>query len=87
MAVRSVLTKKKRVELADVERIVDGIAARTDVYATERDDVLNAYRLQQETLLYPVDCLLLSLADGLDARLVTFDAELQEAGAVDPDGL
>jgi predicted nucleic acid-binding protein len=87
MEVRSVLTKKKRVELADVERIVDGIAARTDVYATERDDVLNAYRLQQETLLYPVDCLLLSLADGLDARLVTFDAELQEAGAVDPDGL
>ena len=87
MEVRTVLTKKKRVELPDVERVIDGIAARTDVYATERDDVLNAYRLQQETLLYPVDCLLLSLADGLDARLVTFDAELQDAGAVAPGNL
>ena len=84
MEVRTVLTKKKRVEQVEAERIVDGIAARTDVYATERDDMLNAYRLQKETLLYPIDCLLLSLADGIDAELVTFDAELQNAGALAP---
>lgn len=87
MEVRTVLTKKKRVEQSEAERIVDGIAARTDVYAAERDDMLNAYRLQQETLLYPIDCLLLSLADGIDAELVTFDAELQDAGALAPEAV
>lgn len=87
MEVRTVLTKKKRLEQDEAEQILTGIAARADVYATERDDVLNAYELQKESLLYPVDCLLLSLADGIDAKLVSFDAELQTAGALDPEAL
>lgn len=84
MEVRSVLTKKKRVEQTEVEEVISGIASRTDVYALERDDVLRAYARQQDTLLYPVDCLLLSLADDIGASLVTFDAELTDAGGVTP---
>lgn len=84
MEVRSVLTKKKRIELSAVEDTIDGIASRIDVYALERDDVLRAYTAQQDTLLYPVDCMLLSLADDIGASLVTFDTELTDAGAVTP---
>ena len=84
MELRTVLTNKKQLEQSRVEQIIDGIAARTDVYALEREDALRAYRRQTDALLYPIDCLLFSLANGLDAELVTFDTELQDAGAVAP---
>lgn len=87
MEVRTVLTKKKGIEQQAVERTLDDIAAGVDVYALERDDILAAYRRQQETLLYPVDCLLLSLADDLGAELVTMDTELQSNGAVAPESV
>ena len=84
MEIRTVLSKKKRIERAEIERPIDGIVARVDVYALDRDDVLNAYAMQKETFLYPIDCLLLTLADDIDAELVTFDTELQHAGATAP---
>ena len=40
--------------------------------------------LQSETLLYPMDALILAAADAADATLVTFDSELLEYGAVEP---
>ncbi|WP_435196760.1 type II toxin-antitoxin system VapC family toxin [Natronomonas sp. EA1] len=84
MEVRTVLSKKKRIEKEAIERTIGGIVARTDVYALERDDILNGYTMQKQNFLYPIDCLLLSLADDIGANLVTFGAELQDAGAVAP---
>jgi len=44
-----------------------------------------ANQLQSETLLYPMDALVLAAADSVDATLVTFDSELVEFGAKTPD--
>ncbi len=46
--------------------------------------MMTANQLQTDTLLYPIDCLILACARTHDAKLVSFDAELQVAGAVGP---
>jgi predicted nucleic acid-binding protein len=84
MEIRSVLTKKKRVEQERVEEIVADIYRSVDIYAPEISDQISAYSLQQDTLLYTLDCVLLALAEDIDATLVTFDGELLESGAVSP---
>ncbi|USZ66736.1 PIN domain-containing protein [Halorussus salilacus] len=87
MEFRTVLAKKKRVEQSRVEGILDDIFESVDVYAPELGDVIDAYNLQEETLLYPMDCVILAMAEGEDAPLVTFDSELLENGARSPDEL
>jgi len=87
MEIRSVLTKKKRVEQDRVEDVLSDIYARVDIYAPEISDQISAYSLQQDTLLYTLDCVLLALADDLDATLATFDGELLDNGAVEPGDL
>jgi predicted nucleic acid-binding protein len=85
MEFRTVLTKKKRFEQERVEELIDGLFDRMDVYGPETGDLIEAYRLQEETLLYPIDCVLLATARGVGGRLVTFDGELLENGAVSPE--
>jgi len=87
MEIRSVMTKKKRVEQDRVEDILSDIYTQVDIYAPEISDQISAYSLQQDTLLYTLDCVLLALADDLDATLATFDGELLDNGAVEPSEL
>lgn len=84
MEIRSVLTKKKQTEQERVEDILRDIYTAVDIYAPEISDQIEAYSLQQETLLYTLDCILLALADDIDATLTTFDRELIANGAVAP---
>lgn len=49
--------------------------------------MLAANRLQEETLLYPMDRLVPACANGQNATLTTFDSELLDAGAVPPSEL
>ena len=84
MEIRSVLTKKKRVEQERVEEVLTDIYGRVDIYAPEISDQISANSLQKDTLLYTLDCVLLALAEDIDATLVTFDGELLENGAVSP---
>ncbi|KAB7514153.1 type II toxin-antitoxin system VapC family toxin [Halosegnis rubeus] len=77
MEIRSVMTKKKRVEQGRVEDVLSDIYTRVDIYAPEISDQISAYSLQQDTLLYTLDCVLLALADDLNATLATFDGELR----------
>ena len=84
MELRSVLTKKKGFERDHVQRIESRIAARTTVTFPDASDVVAANELQSTTLLYPMDALMLAVADAVDATLVTFDSELHEHGAVEP---
>lgn len=84
MEIRSVLTKKKRVEQKRVEEVLTDIYGRVDIYAPEISDQISAYSLQQDTLLYTLDCVLLALAEDINATLVTFEGELLENGAVSP---
>ena len=87
MEIRSVLTKKKRVEQDRVEDVLSDIYAQVDIYAPEISDQVSAYSLQQDTLLYTLDCVLIALADDLNATLATFDSELLDEGAVEPSDL
>ena len=84
MELRTVLTKKNRLEQSRVQQIQQEITADVAVVIPDASDMMDANRLQQETLLYPLDCLILACAHSHDAQLVSFDSELQENGAVDP---
>jgi predicted nucleic acid-binding protein len=46
--------------------------------------MIEANRLQSESLLYPMDALILSAAIAIDATLVSFDSELVDNGAKYP---
>lgn len=47
-------------------------------------DIVAANELQSETVLYPMDALILSAADSVECPLVTFDSELLDHGAIPP---
>lgn len=87
MELRSVLTKKKQIEQEEVESLLSEIYTQVDIYAPEISDQITAYSHQQESLLYTLDCVLLALADDVDATLTTFDSELLDHGAVQPSDL
>ena len=87
MEIRSVMTKKKQVKQERVEDVLSDIYAQIDIYAPEISDQISAYSLQKDTLLYTLDCVLLALAEDLEATLVTFDKELLDNGAVPPSEL
>ena len=84
MELRTVLTKKKGLEQSRVESAIGEIESRLEVIYHEPSDIAAANELQTETLLYPMDCLLLAVARDQNATLVTFDAELLDAGASSP---
>lgn len=84
LELRTVLVKHKKWEQDRAEEVIDGISDRVEVFIHETSDVLATNRLQQETLLYPLDCLIYTAAEDADAELVTFDGELIENGATPP---
>jgi predicted nucleic acid-binding protein len=84
MELRSVLTKKKQFERDRIEQIENRITSRATISFLDSSDVMDANRLQSETLLYPMDALLIAAAEAVDATLITFDSELLEHGAKRP---
>ncbi|WP_435098502.1 type II toxin-antitoxin system VapC family toxin [Halorubrum sp. N11] len=87
MELRSVLSKKKRFERDRIEAIENRVTSRMTVTFPDASDMMAANRLQSETLLYPMDAMILSAADATDATLVSFDTELVEHGAELPQQL
>lgn len=81
------LVKWKRWEQERAEETIEGIAERVEVFVHETSDILATNQLQRESLLYPMDCLILAAAEDVSAELVTFDSELIEAGATPPSEL
>jgi predicted nucleic acid-binding protein len=84
MELRSVLAKKKAFERDRIERIEDRIARKTTVVFLDASDIVAANTLQQETLLYPMDGIVLAAADSVECPLVSFDSGLRDHGAVEP---
>lgn len=84
MELRSVLAKKKAFDSERIDRIEDRIARKMTVTFPDASDIVAANERQAETLLYPMDALVLSAAESTDCPLVTFDGELLEHGAVEP---
>jgi predicted nucleic acid-binding protein len=87
MELRSVLSKKKRVERDRIDQIENRIISRTTVTIPDASDMIAANRLQSETLLYPMDALVLASAEAIGATLVSFDGELVEHGAEPPENV
>ena len=87
MELRSVLSKKKRFERDRIDAIENRVTSRMTVTFPDASDMMAANRLQSETLLYPMDAMILSAADAADALLVSFDSELVEHGAELPQQL
>lgn len=85
MELRSVLSKKKQFERDRVDQIEARITSRTTVTFPDASDMLAANQLQSDTLLYPIDALVLTAADAIEGTLVSFDRELVEQGAVRPE--
>jgi predicted nucleic acid-binding protein len=85
MELRSVLSKKKQFEQARIEQIESRITGRMTVTFPDASDMMRANELQSETLVYPMDAMVLTAADAIDATLVSFDAELLEQGAAPPE--
>lgn len=84
MELRAVLTKKEGLESARVETIIADLLTEVDVFLPDSGDLTHAVRLQKETLLYPMDAIILACADADDRTLVTFDAALLDHGATSP---
>jgi predicted nucleic acid-binding protein len=87
MELRSVLSKKKRFERERIDAIENRVTSRMTVTFPDASDMMAANRLQSDTLLYPMDAMILSAADAADATLVSFDSELVEHGAEIPQQL
>lgn len=87
MELRSVLAKKKAFERDRIDRIEDRIARKITVTFPDASDIVAADQLQSETLLYPMDTLILTSAESIDCPLVSFDAELVEHGTIEPEEL
>ncbi|ELY51662.1 PilT protein domain-containing protein [Natronolimnohabitans innermongolicus JCM 12255] len=87
MELRTVLTKKKQFERDRVERIEQRVSSRTTVTFPDASDMMTANQLQDETLRYPMDALVLAAADAVDATLLSFDGELRDHGAKRPQDL
>ena len=58
-----------------------------DIYTPEISDQIAAYEFQRDNLLYTMDCVLLALANNIDATMVTFDEELRDHCGVAPEEL
>ncbi|WP_121742601.1 type II toxin-antitoxin system VapC family toxin [Natronorubrum halophilum] len=87
MELRTVLTKKKKFERERVEQIEQRVSSRTTVTFPDASDMVNANQLQDETLLYPMDAIVLAASNAVDATLVSFDGELRDHGAERPQDL
>jgi len=87
MELRSVLSKKKQFERDRITQIENRITSRVTVTFLDASDTMAANRRQSETLLYPMDALILAAADAVDATLVSFDAELVKQGAEHPENV
>ena len=84
MELRTVVTKKRRLDRERAAAIEAEIRSDVTVYVPDETTLIAADRLQEETLLYPMDATILACARDRDATLASFDAELIDAGATDP---
>lgn len=84
MEVRSVLAKKKNQEKSEIEKVEKNIVDLTDIILPDSSDFLTANRIQKENYAYPLDSILMAIAENAEAQLVSFDKELIKNGAKEP---
>jgi len=85
MEVRSVLSKKKNRERHEIEEVEEDIVELADIIIPDSSDILHANKSQRESYAYPMDSLIIAIAEKADAELASFDREIIENGARKPD--
>jgi len=85
MELRTVLAKKKRMEMERVEEIESEVVRDVNLLVPDASDIMEANKIQRETLLYPLDAFVLACAEGRDAELVSFDSEILDNGGMHPE--
>ncbi|MFB6100266.1 MAG: type II toxin-antitoxin system VapC family toxin [Candidatus Nanohalobium sp.] len=85
MELRTVLTKKKRVDQEIAEETVQEVVESLEIIIPDSSDFIESNQMQIENLLYPQDCLILQVAESQNCELVSFDSELVEHGAKKPE--
>lgn len=78
MEIRSVLSKKKNFSMEALEEVEQEVIEGVEVVIPDSSDFMEANERQAETLLYPFDSLVLTLAD-------VHDSELTDNGAKTPE--
>lgn len=84
MELRTVLAKKKQQDAAVVTKTLGDIAVSTGILIPDAGDIMAANNYQNQTLVYPMDAIITTVALRNDLELVTFDSELLEHDAVEP---
>jgi len=87
MELRTVLAKKKRMEMERVEEIEHEVVKSVNLLVPDTSDIMEANKIQHDTLLYPLDSFILACAKQRDAELVSFDSEILDNGGTHPDDL
>lgn len=87
MELRTVFTKKERLDQDQTAELLDDIKSDVDILIHDTSDMLDANELQQDAMLHPLDFLTLTAGNAQDATLTSFDSELPENGATYPEAL
>jgi len=80
-----VLAKKKRTEMDRVEEIEREVVRDVNLLVPDASDMMEANKIQRETLLYPLDALVLACSEERDAELVSSDSEILDNGGTHPE--
>lgn len=84
MEIRTVLTKKKHRPQKDVDRVIEWLKNYLDFIHDEPPSLEGAEERQIDTLLYPMDCLILESSNSENAILTTYEKELRHHNCVHP---
>jgi predicted nucleic acid-binding protein len=83
MEIRTVLARKKKWKKAQIFRKEKELKESLDILIPTWTDHIKADRYHRETLLYPMDCLILTLAGNNGCMLITRDSELLSQNIVE----
>jgi len=84
LEIRTVLTKRKGNPQSKVEDIIEWLRETLDFIIDDIPNSSNIIRHQKNTLLEPMDCMIMQSAKDAGAVPVTLDGEMKHHNAVDP---
>lgn len=85
MELRTVLAKKKQIEMERVKDVEREVVRGINLLVPDASDIMEANKIQRDTLLYPLDSFILACARGRDTELVSFDSEILDNGGKHPE--
>ncbi len=88
MEIRTVLSKKRKWKKESIFEREKELKESLDILIPTWTDYIKADRFHKKTFLYPMDCLIMTLAANNNSLLITRDSELlshKEVESINPD--